>query len=67
MTSELPPDKAEQAARDLRDLTEEATSKEPRRAWYSLSAERLKEAAENLADIGKPVIELVGKVLAGLA
>ena len=67
MTAELPEEQANQAARDLRDLTEEATSAEPRRKWYSLSAEGLKEAAENLADIGKPVMELVGKVLTILA
>ncbi len=55
---------AEEAARDLEMLVKESTSKSPQQKWYQLSAEGLRKAAENVGAIGKPVIELVGKIIA---
>jgi hypothetical protein len=67
MTRELPPEKAEEAARDLETLTEEATSENPRRRWYELSAEGLVEAAKAVGESAGPVIKTVKAILALLA
>lgn len=58
---------AEQVARDLETLTAEATSKEPRRKWWELSIEGLKDAAKNIGEIGKPVLELATRIVAILS
>lgn len=62
MSGSLPKEVAEQVARDYETLVSEATSKTPRKAWWQLSVEGLKKAAENVGAIGKPVIELAGKI-----
>ena len=59
----LPPDKKEAAARDLETLTTEATAKAPRKAWYELSAEGLKDAAKAVAGMAGPIATAVGTVL----
>lgn len=64
MSATLPKETAQQAARDLDTLVAEATSKAPRKAWWQLSVDGLKKAAENVGAIGKPVIELAGKIAA---
>jgi hypothetical protein len=51
-------------ARDLESLSNEAVATSPRRKWYQLSAESLKEAAKTLGEIGTPVLELTTRVLA---
>ncbi|MBI4849574.1 MAG: hypothetical protein HY808_13565 [Nitrospirae bacterium] len=63
MSESLPKETAQQAARDLDTLVAEATSKAPRKAWWQLSVDGLKKAAENIGAIGKPVIELAGKIV----
>lgn len=63
MVETLPDEKAQKVTQDLEVLTSEAISKVPRKQWISLSAEGLKQAAKNIGEIGKPVIELVGKIL----
>jgi hypothetical protein len=66
LTTRLPNDEAERAARDLAELTEEATSKSPRRAFWERAAEGLLSAAEKVAKAGIPIIELVTKITAML-
>jgi hypothetical protein len=51
-------------ARDLESLSNEAVAASPRRKWYQLSAESLKDVAKTLGAIGIPVLELTARVLA---
>jgi hypothetical protein len=62
LTSHLPDDEAALAARDVEDLTKEATSRDPRPAFWRRAAEGLLAAAKKGAEAGTPVIELVTKV-----
>ncbi|MBN8581828.1 MAG: leucine-rich repeat domain-containing protein [Anaerolineae bacterium] len=54
---------AKKTEKHLKRLVEEVKESEPDREWYSVSIEGLIKAAENLNDLGKPVISLAGKVL----
>ncbi|MCK6538582.1 MAG: leucine-rich repeat domain-containing protein [Anaerolineales bacterium] len=54
---------AAETAEDLQRLQEELQKPKPRRQWYSVSIEGLKKAAQNVGEIGAPVIELAGKLL----
>ena len=67
MIKELPEDKAEEVADDMKRLVEEATKPFPNKKWYSVGIDGLTKAAENIGEVGKPVIELAGKVLKLLA
>lgn len=60
MTEQLPKETAQQVARDLDTLIAEATSPAPRKQWWQLSVDGLKKAAQDIGEIGKPVIELAG-------
>jgi hypothetical protein len=64
MMGELPDEVAKQVAHDMETLTAEATSKSPRPAWYQLSIEGLKKAAEDVGEIGVPVLKCAAAVLA---
>lgn len=64
VAKELPPDKAEEVARDLDSLTKEATAAKPRRKWFEVSAEGLVEAARAVGEAAKPLIDTVKLVLA---
>lgn len=64
LAKHLPPDKAETVSKDLATLTAEATSKEPRKAWYELSASGLLDAAKAVAQMAAPVTTAVKAVLA---
>jgi hypothetical protein len=55
--------KAEQMGSDLKTLSEEMTKAEPRKAWYHLTLNGLKEAAIAVGEIGKPIVETVTKLL----
>lgn len=44
-------------------LQEELAKPKPQKKWYSVSMEGLIKAAENVGQIGAPVIELAGKIL----
>jgi len=59
MSEALPEDTSHQVARDLETLTTEATSKAPRRRWWELSMDGLKQAATAVGDVGKPVLEVL--------
>jgi hypothetical protein len=64
LTTRLPDDGAELAARDLKDLTEEVVSGAPRPAFWRRAADGLLAAARKVTDVGLPVADLVTKVLA---
>ena len=64
LTSRLPDDEAALAARDLEDLTREATSSSPRPAWWRRAMDGLISTAKTVTEAGIPVIELVTKVAA---
>ena len=57
------PEKTQGMADDLKVLSDEVARPQPRRKWYELSLEGIKEAAEAIGAIGKPVIETVTKLL----
>lgn len=59
MSEALPEDTSQQVARDLETLTTEATSKAPRKRWWELSLDGIKQAAISVGEIGKPVLEIV--------
>jgi hypothetical protein len=62
LTAALPDDEAELAARDLEELTAEATSGSPRPAFWRRAVDGLLAAAREVADVGSPVVDLVTKV-----
>jgi small GTP-binding protein len=62
INKQVPPEQAEDAAamaRDAEVLVKEATSPKPRRKWYEVSVEGLIQAAENIGQIAKPVLDIV--------
>jgi len=59
----LPAETARQVKQDLNVLSEEAKSETPRKEWLQLSAEGLKKAATDVGEIGKPVLELVARIV----
>lgn len=64
----VPPEQSETAqamARDAETLVSETASAKPRKKWYELSIEGLKEAAETLGSVAIPVLTIVDK-MAGL-
>ncbi|MDJ0902579.1 MAG: hypothetical protein QNJ55_27625 [Xenococcus sp. MO_188.B8] len=67
MAKALPENQQEQVARDLKSLTDEATSDSPRKSWYELSAKGLIEAAKIVGEIAEPVITATKAVLTLLA
>lgn len=67
LAAQLPPEEAEKASLDLQTLTNEATSKSPRKAWYELSGQGLIEAAKTVAAMSGPITTAVKAVLSLLA
>jgi hypothetical protein len=67
LTTTLSDDDALLAARDLKDLTDEATSEKPRTALWQRAANGLLDTAKRVADVGAPVVDLVNKVVALLS
>ena len=59
----LDPTKADEVARDLSQFANEVTSPTPRRKWYELSSEGLKQAANAIGQFGGPVISTVDHIL----
>jgi hypothetical protein len=60
----LPPDRAEEAARDFKDFTGEAVSKKPRRGVLEALGNGLSQAAQAVEKVGPPVATLVKAVIA---
>lgn len=56
MLERLPAEQAAEARDDLQRLQEELQKSAPSRKWYSVSIEGLKQAAQNVGEIGLPVI-----------
>jgi hypothetical protein len=63
ISEHLSVEKAEQVARDLENLTAEATSENPRKEWWQLSVEGLKQAAKDVGEIGEPVLKLATTIV----
>jgi len=63
MNQALTKEQSQEVAGDLDALVQESTKKSPRSKWYQLSADGLIKAAENVGQVGQPVIELAGKVV----
>ncbi len=61
--AEARPEETKQLAADAETLSKEVTSEKPRRKWYELSVEGIKEAAKALGEVGKPIIETTAKLL----
>lgn len=64
MIQSLPKEQSEEVADDMKRLVEEATKPAPNKKWYSVSIDGLTKAAENLGQVGEPVVKLAAKVLA---
>jgi hypothetical protein len=54
---------AQKLGKNLEALSKEVASPEPDRAWYEVSLNGLKEAAEAIGEIGKPIAAVVGKLI----
>jgi hypothetical protein len=67
MVADMPPDQAQDVIDNLSTLVREAVKPKPRREWWSLSVEGLTKAAQNIGDIGKPVLETAGRIVSLLA
>ncbi len=52
----------EAMARDVETLVKEATSANPRQAWYEITMKGLKEAAKSVGEIANPVLEVLKKL-----
>lgn len=63
MSTALSEEQARQISQDLNVLVGEATSKSPRKEWWQLSADGLKKAATDVGEIGKPVLDLVARII----
>jgi hypothetical protein len=63
MAAEMSDEAAKQVARDLETFTAEVTSESPRKQWYEFSIDSLKKAAQDVGEIGLPVLELATAVL----
>ncbi|MFX0198717.1 MAG: COR domain-containing protein [Candidatus Hodarchaeota archaeon] len=55
-------DDAEAMARDAETLIKEVSSSKPRRQWYEVSLEGLKQAAINIGEVAVPVLTIVKKL-----
>ena len=53
---------AQGMARDTETLVKEATSPKPRRKWYEVSIEGLKQAAINIGEVAAPVVDILAKL-----
>ena len=64
MAQKMSKEQAEEVADDMKRLADEATKPAPNKKWYSVSIDGLKQAAQNLGEIGEPVLKLAAKVSA---
>jgi uncharacterized protein YjbI with pentapeptide repeats len=60
--TQIDPKTAEQMGSDLEVLSKEMTKPEPRKRWYDVSLEGLKEAAVAVGELGKPILETLAKL-----
>jgi signal peptidase I len=59
----LSKNKADQIVNDLQMLTNEVTNPSPRKKWWELSVEGIKEAAASVGEIGNNTISILNKLL----
>ena len=57
------PEKVKGMGDDLQTLSNEMAKSEPRRKWYEISLEGIREAALAIGEIGKPIVETVAKLV----
>jgi hypothetical protein len=60
--SKVDPKTAKQMGDDLEALSKEMANSPPRKKWYELSLDGLKEAAQAIGEIGKPILETIAKL-----
>jgi hypothetical protein len=63
MSESMPKEDAVRVARALTTVVDEASSSKPNREWWQVSVGGLIKAAENVGTIGKPVLEILGKLV----
>lgn len=63
MSLALPKESARQVNQDLSVFAGEASSSSPRKEWWQLSADSLKKSAASVGAVGKPVTELVTRIM----
>jgi actin-related protein len=64
VSAKADPSQVKQMGKNLKALSEEVASDEPERRWYEVSLEGIKEAAEAVGEIAKPVINITKKIAA---
>jgi len=57
------PKETQAMGKNLKALSEELAQPEPDRAWYQLSLQGLKDAAEAVGDIAAPIVSVVKKLM----
>ena len=62
ITAQVDTKVAEQMGGDLEVLGKEMTKSEPRKRWYELSLDGLKEAAVAVGELGTPILETLSKL-----
>jgi hypothetical protein len=65
IATKIEPQKTQQLGADVEALTKEVTSPQPRKKWYELALESIKETATTIGEVGKPILDTV-KTLAPL-
>lgn len=63
IASKIDPKQTQRMGADVQTLSTEMVQPEPRRAWYELTLNGLKEAAEALGEIAMPIVGIVKKLM----
>ena len=63
MSEQLSQEEGEAVAEDLEILVKQATREKPQQRWWQVSVEGLTKAAENIGQVGKPVIEILKQLV----
>jgi len=64
VASAADPSQIRKMGKNLETLSREVASDEPERRWYELSLDGIKEAAQAVGAIAKPIIDIAGKLSA---
>jgi gas vesicle protein len=62
IAEKLPPDSAEQLANDVETFTKEVTSPKPRKKFWELSLEGIKDASNAVGVVGTQAFDLAAKI-----
>jgi hypothetical protein len=63
LSTSLTKEEGTRVGRALSTVVEEASSAKPNREWWQVSIDGLTKAAKNLGEIGKPVLEIISKLV----